>query len=340
VVTRTYAPTTREALFLLSRGNCYAPECKNRIMEWAGGRWVALADVAHIYGLNKRSRRYDERIPEPDRNNFKNLLLLCEKHHKLVDGADTWANYPVVTLVAWKQDREGDLAGELGQLDWITQDTLHELMAEAIEDTQSRILEAIDGISTISGETLAVLKALVAETLKLPYLNPDDVASLERSADVLQVVIPEYVPQLSRSAVILQEVIEYAGILSHSTRHLVNLADYAEALRYATSPLENLGALLPQLHEVAESLSSGAVSQYREVASRMSDTADRISDSVDFLSNAELPAPTWSGQEPPIVRAVRVPVARWSWGTFWGGFVTCMAFVIAILSLWVAHAHK
>jgi hypothetical protein len=169
-------------------------------MEWAGGRWVALAEVAHIHGLNKGSRRYDEKIPEPDRNSFKNLLLLCEKHHKLVDGKDTWTNYPVVTLIAWKQDREGDLAGELGQLDWITPDTLHDLMAEAIEDTQSRILEAIDGISTVSGETLAMLKALVAETLKLPYLNPDDVASLERSADVLQVVIPEYVPQLSRSA--------------------------------------------------------------------------------------------------------------------------------------------
>jgi hypothetical protein len=153
-------------------------------------------------------------------------------------------------------------------------------------------------------------------------------------------VIPEYVPQLSRSAMILQEVIEYADTLSHSTRHLVNLADYADALRHATSPLENLGALLPQLNEVAESLSSGAVSQYREVATRMSDTADRISDSVDFLSHGEMPTPTRSGQEPPVVRTVRVPVARWSWGTFWGGFVTCMAFVIAILSLWVAHAHK
>ena len=340
MVTRTYAPTTREALFLLSRGNCYAPECKKRIMEWAGDRWVALAEVAHIHGLNKRSRRYDESIPEPDRNNFKNLLLLCEKHHKLVDGADTWTHYPVVTLIAWKRDREGDLAGELGQLDWITQDTLHDLMAEAIEDTQSRILEAIDGISTVSGETLAMLKTLVAEMLKLPYLNPDDIASLEHSADVLQVVIPEYVPQLSRSALILQEVMDYVGILSDSTRHLVNLADYAETLRCATSPLENLGAFLPQLHEVAESVGSGAVSQYREVASRMSDTADRISDSVDFLSQAELPTPTWPGQEPPAVQAVRVPVARWSWGTFWGGFVTCMVFVIAILSLWVAHAHK
>jgi hypothetical protein len=339
MVTRTYAPATREALFLLSRGNCYAPECKNRIMEWTGDRWVSLAEVAHIHGLNKGSRRYDSRIPEPDRNNFKNLLLLCKKHHKLVDGADTWANYPAVTLIAWKQDREGDLAGELGQLDWITQDTLHDLMAEAIEDTQSRILEAIDGISTISGETPAVLKTLVAETLKLPYLNPDDVASLERSAGVLQVVIPEYVPQLSRSALILQEVVEYAGSLAESSRHLMNLADYAEALRYATSPLENLGTLIPQLQAVSESVSSSAVSQYREMVSRMSETADRISDSVYSLSSAELPAPAGSSQEPAVVRTVRVPAGRWSWSTFWWGFAVCMACVIVILSLW-AHGHK
>jgi hypothetical protein len=92
----------------------------------------------------------------------------------------------------------------------------------------------------------------VAETLKLPYLNPDDVAPLERSADILQIVIPDYVPELSRSAVILQQVIDYAGILSDSTRHLANLADYAEGLRRATAPLENLGVLIPQLQAVAE----------------------------------------------------------------------------------------
>src|SRR5450756_1886243 len=116
---RTYAPTTREALFLLSRGNCYEPGCTRRVMEKNGAQWIALAEVAHIHGLNKDSRRFDEAIPVPERNSFKNLLLLCEKHHKLIDGARTWMSYPVATLKKWKEDREGDLSSELGQVDWI-----------------------------------------------------------------------------------------------------------------------------------------------------------------------------------------------------------------------------
>jgi hypothetical protein len=335
VVTRSYATNTKEALFLLSRGNCYEPKCKNRVMEWTGNEWVLLAEVAHIRGLNEGSRRYDASVPGPERNNFKNLLLLCEKHHKLVDGSRTWRDYPVETLTKWKEEREGNLAGELGQLDWITQETLHDLMAEAIEDTQSRILEAIDGISTISGETLATLRALVAETLKLPYLNPEDVASLERSAGVLQVVIPEYVPQLSRSAQTLAQVIEYSVILERASIQLVNLADYAEMLRHAVSPLKDLETVIPQLRSASEAVSGSAVWDYQNAAREISDAAERINGSVHSLSLAAIPAAVSSYEEPvTAVRVVRAAAGRWSWSTFWWGAAVCMACVITVLSLW------
>lgn len=339
---RTYAPTTREALFLLSRGNCYAPGCKKRVMEKAGGQWIALAEVAHIHGLKKGSRRFDESIPEPERNSFKNLLLLCEKHHKLVDGARTWMNYPETTLKKWKEEREGDLSDELGQVDWITPDNLGGIMAEAIEDTERRIFDAIDGITTVSGETLAILKSLVAETLKLPYLSPDDIASLGHSADVLQYVIPDYVPELAQSAVILQQVTEYVHILSEASRSLVGLADYAEMLRCATDPLKNLGALIPQLQSLSENLDSSSVSQYRAVVGEMQDTADRIADSLSSAAPG-FPAAGHRSEPNTLVRAVRAPARQWSWSTFWWGFGTCMLFVIIVLSLWAyatGHGHK
>lgn len=338
---RTYAPTTREALFLLSRGNCYAPGCRKRVMENAGHQWIALAEVAHIHGLNEGSRRFDESIPEPERNSFKNLLLLCEKHHKLVDGARTWMNYPVEALEKWKEEREGGLSGELGQIDWITEENLRDVMADAIEDTERQILDAIDGITTISGETLAILKALVAETLKLPYLSPDDIASLGRSADVLQGVFPEYVPQLARSAVILQQVTDYAGILADTSRSLVGLADYADMLRYATDPLKDLGKLIPQLQSLSENLSSGNVYQYRAVVEEMRDTADRIDNSARSLARAAPPprATRYRDESAAPVRTVRAQVRRPPWAMFWWGFGTCMACVIAILCLW-AYVHK
>lgn len=342
---RTYAPTTREALFLLSRGNCYAPGCKKRVMEKAGDQWIALAEVAHIHGLKKGSRRFDGNIPEPERNSFKNLLLLCEKHHKLVDGARTWMNYPETTLKKWKEEREGDLSDELGQVDWITPDNLGGIMADAIEDTERRIFDAIDGITTVSGETLAIVRSLVAETLKLPYLSPDDIASLVHSAEVLQYVIPDYAPGLARSAVILQQVTEYADILSEASRNLTGLADYAQTLHDATDPLNSLGALITQLQSLSENLDSSSVSQYRVVVGEMRDAADRIAASVGSLSSAapRLPATGYHDEPDTFVRAVQAPALQLSWRTFWWGFGTCMLFVIVVLSLWAyatGHGHK
>lgn len=314
-------------------------------MEKSGDQWIAIAEVAHIHGLNKDSRRFDETIPEAERNSFKNLLLLCEKHHKLVDGARTWMDYPVTTLEKWKEDREGDLSDPLGQVDWITEENLRDVMADAIEDTQTRILNGLDDITAVGEETRAILKALVAETLKLPYLSPEDIASLGRSADVLQGVFPDYVPQLARSAVILQEVTGYVDLLSHASRNLGNLASSADLLSYATRPLKDLSTLIPQLQTLSECLNGSNVTRYRAVAEQMSDTADRIADSARSLPHAALAIPAARPRDEPAapVRTARAPSRQWSWSTFWWGFAACMAFVITVLCLWAyatGHGHK
>ena len=166
---RYYTAGTKEALFMLSRGYCYEPTCKERVMRWTGNDWRPKVAVAHIRGLHKDSPRHDEHMTNRQRNNFKNLILLCKVHHDLVDGEYTWMKYSVVTLTEWKTAREGNLADELDQLDWITQENLQELMADAIEETLDKILGAIDNISSISSETLGILKDLV---------RPDSLAAL------------------------------------------------------------------------------------------------------------------------------------------------------------------
>jgi len=79
---RSYPAGTREALVMLSRGLCYAPECERRVMRCEEGRWCVIAHVAHICGLKKGSARHDEFLAEP--SNFRNLLL-CKPHHDLAD---------------------------------------------------------------------------------------------------------------------------------------------------------------------------------------------------------------------------------------------------------------
>jgi len=42
-------------------------------------------EIAHIEGEKRGSARFDPRMSEAQRQAFENLILLCPKHHKLVD---------------------------------------------------------------------------------------------------------------------------------------------------------------------------------------------------------------------------------------------------------------
>jgi hypothetical protein len=54
---RNYPAGTREVLFMLSRGQCYGPDCGARVMRCIDGRWRTNAHIAHICGLNETWRR-------------------------------------------------------------------------------------------------------------------------------------------------------------------------------------------------------------------------------------------------------------------------------------------
>ena len=329
---RYYTAGTKEALFILSRGYCYEPTCKERVMRWTGGGWSPKVSVAHIRGLRKGSPSHDESMTNRQRNNFKNLILLCKMHHDLVDGEHTWMNYSVVTLTEWKTSREGDLADELDELDWITQEKLQELMVDAIEETLDKILGAIDNISSISKETLGVLKGLVDETLKLPYLDPEDIASLEYCAEVFE-ILPEYVPALHESARSLRDMPEYSEILLQSARRLDHLADNAEMLFHASRQLVGLGEHAPQLLEAAQIISGQSLWSYEDGVKEINDAADRIKYSASSLAQlATSFGQMGSYSEPGVI--VAPPSRRWSWTAFWWGFSACVIFVVTVLALW------
>lgn len=336
---RNYTAGTKEALFMLSRGHCYEPSCKARVMEWTGSTWVSIVEVAHICGLHKGSRRYDDQMSERERNNFKNLILLCKKHHDLVDGEHTWMNYTVTTLTQWKTAREGNLADELDQLDWITQDRMQELMANAIEETLNKILGAIDSISSISTETLRILKSLVSETLKLPYLNPEDIASLEYCAEVFE-ILPEYLPTLFEAAGHLRDASEYSEILYQAAKKLDSLADNAEMLFYASKPLTNLDEHVPQLLEAAQIISGQSLFSYENGVREINAAADRIKDSAYSLTDMAAFVSQMT-VHPELTAAVRSRTGGWSWKAFWWGVSVCMLFVVTVLGLWTyATAHR
>jgi hypothetical protein len=95
----------RRALYGLSRGHCYAPECDEPVVVLDGGEPVFVGEVAHIVAAVASGPRGGGDVP--DREAFENLLILCGRHHKIIDDVRTQDQYPVEVLREWKAQTRG-----------------------------------------------------------------------------------------------------------------------------------------------------------------------------------------------------------------------------------------
>lgn len=74
------------------------------------------SDIAHIVAASKRGPRGDDPLPISKRRKFDNLMLLCKKHHKLVDSPEHQAEYSTRLLVGMKGEHEDRIARVTGML--------------------------------------------------------------------------------------------------------------------------------------------------------------------------------------------------------------------------------
>ena len=63
------------------------------------------AEIAHICGERPGAPRFDPMMSDADRNGYDNLILLCPKHHKLIDRLDP-DGHPVELLREMKAKSE------------------------------------------------------------------------------------------------------------------------------------------------------------------------------------------------------------------------------------------
>lgn len=100
---RYYKAGVREALFMLSRGRCYAPKCPQRVLRMVDDDPSVNIQIAHINGLNPGSARYEGSLPVEKRNSFGNLLLLCQAHHGPVDDKSKEDKYKEKVLLGGRK---------------------------------------------------------------------------------------------------------------------------------------------------------------------------------------------------------------------------------------------
>jgi hypothetical protein len=95
--------TAVKTLFAHSRNTCFFARCEENLTK-PGWKQVA-GEVAHIKGEHDGSARYDIDQPDAERQGYDNLMLLCPKHHKLVDRQEP-DNYPDAAVRDWCTQEE------------------------------------------------------------------------------------------------------------------------------------------------------------------------------------------------------------------------------------------
>jgi hypothetical protein len=91
---------TIKRLFAVSGNQCAFPKCAQTLVD---GETVT-GKVCHIKGKKKGSARFDELQPVEERHGFDNLILMCGRHHDVID--DDEDAYTVERLVRMKTEHE------------------------------------------------------------------------------------------------------------------------------------------------------------------------------------------------------------------------------------------
>ncbi|MGW2214637.1 hypothetical protein ACWCSD_06600 [Nonomuraea sp. NPDC001684] len=240
----------QKALFLVSRGYCYAPKCQRRVVQiLEDGNPYIYAFVAHICG-EPNGPRHDPSMSIEERTSFSNMLLLCDGHHKQIDRKPSAGKYPVELLRAWKKDREGDYATALNGLTGLTEDGLKDLMATAITETKNDLFNAIGDLKSASRETVDTLRSLVLEAFNHPY---DSVQMLHEAAMRLS-HLQDNTTLLHEAAMRLSHLQDNTSFLYEAAHDLKHLQDTASQLRHAASRLEHLPASTDRLWAMSSKL--------------------------------------------------------------------------------------
>ncbi|WP_445527473.1 hypothetical protein [Streptomyces cyslabdanicus] len=221
---RKYDNATLAGLMTLCRGYCYWPRCTSRVITVVNGVPKLNAEIAHIRAINRGGKRFDATWSVPERNSFKNLLLLCVPHHTTIDGASS-ADYPVEILEKWKASREGESVEALEGLTGLTEARLGEMLAEAQGQFLDQVRPALAEFSKTAPELAGLLNTLLDE-LADPRIHGFGID-------------PDSIELFSDAARSLGSFEDNVGLLASAADSLGNLDGRAALLMKAAQRMEN-----------------------------------------------------------------------------------------------------
>lgn len=118
-------PSTIKKLFAYSGNQCAVPDCQEQLVDASG---AMLGKIAHICAAEAGGPRFDPKMTNEDRRAFENLLLVCGKHHDIIDHQPNVMTYTAKVLRKYKAAHEDRFRR-----------AEHQLIAQVTDTTQTRL---------------------------------------------------------------------------------------------------------------------------------------------------------------------------------------------------------
>ncbi|MFI6640217.1 hypothetical protein [Streptomyces sp. NPDC050504] len=220
------------------------------------GEHILNLEIAHIRAVSSGGKRFDQTLTLEEKNDFKNLLLLCKAHHVRVDGRDS-DQYTIKVLEAWKNERESAGIAALQGLRGLTEERFRELVSESFESFLDETSDALTELARIAPEAANTLRVLLDE-LSDPRvhgfgIDPDAVWALQSAARDLG-GLEDNASMLRSAANDLRGLEENAGNLQSAANRLQGVEEHASMLHEAVEELRGLEDLIFQLKDAARQL--------------------------------------------------------------------------------------
>jgi len=96
----------QKMLWGAASSRCSFPKCEKRLVAemTADDPAVILGEMAHIVAESLLGPRGESPLPIEERNKYENLILLCEEHHKVIDGQPL--TYSIEAVHRFKREHE------------------------------------------------------------------------------------------------------------------------------------------------------------------------------------------------------------------------------------------
>ena len=107
-MSRTSIPQkTLKVLFARSLNQCAFPGCEATIVDPKED--VVYGEVCHIEGVEPGAARHNSQRGVETINDYDNLILLCERHHKLIDSDPNEYTVPFLRQIKVQHEQQGPI---------------------------------------------------------------------------------------------------------------------------------------------------------------------------------------------------------------------------------------